>query len=249
MAKTCGGHNSNYRPHLRPSSPAPAVAPPPVASPAAAATVGPVVAPDPVNLVQHRYETIVGPTPPSPPHLQPSKRPPPPKRARTSGPEESSNLRPQEHPLLPPQSSISDIPQDETPGSIIPRLIFYCGPIPGNSDYCGKDMHNELRDSMRLVQRYSLKPFMTPCQFLYPRVLIEFYQTMTSSRDPNPTTMHLSIDGREGILRATDLTATINLSIILANSTKHRQWPHPSPRDMVRILARDTSTRPMMFRR
>ena len=29
-------------------------------------------------------------------------------------------------------------------------------------------------------QRYSLLPFMTPRQFFYPRVVLEFYHTMTS---------------------------------------------------------------------
>ena len=104
-----------------------------------------------------------------------------------------------------------------------------CGPILGNSDYNGKDLRNEhfydfpafsalheLRDSMRLVQRYSLEPFMTPRQFFHPRVVIEFYQTMTSRRDPNAIALHFSVDGREGILRATDIAATFNLPIVLA---------------------------------
>ena len=63
---------------------------------------------------------------------------------------------------------------------------------------------------------------MTPRQFFYPRVVIEFYQTITSRRDPNPTTLHLSIDGREGILRATDIAATFNLQVVLANSAEFR---------------------------
>ena len=58
----------------------------------------------------------------------------------------------------------------------------------------------ELRDSMLLVQRYSLEPFMTPRWFYYPRVVIEFYHTMTSRRDPNQKAIHFSIDGRQGIL-------------------------------------------------
>ena len=90
---------------------------------------------------------------------------------------------------------------------------------------------------------------MTPRRFFYPWVVIEFYQTMTSKRDPNPIALHFSIDDREGILRATDITATFNLPVVLANLAKHRQWPHPSPREMVRILSRDTSTGPIMFRR
>ena len=64
---------------------------------------------------------------------------------------------------------------------------------------------------------------MTPCQFFYPRVVIEFYQTMTSRRDHNPTALHFSIDGHEGILRASNITATFNLPVALANSADYRQ--------------------------
>ena len=72
---------------------------------------------------------------------------------------------------------------------------------------------------------------------------------MTSKRDRNPTTLHFSIDGREGILQASDITATFNLPIALANSVDYRQWPHPSPWEMVHILSRDTSAGSIMFRR
>ena len=78
MTKTRDGHSSNYRPRVRPSSPALAIAPPPATpgliaapdpvAPAMAATTGPAAASDPATLVQRRYKTRVGPTPPSPPH-------------------------------------------------------------------------------------------------------------------------------------------------------------------------------------
>ena len=107
----------------------------------------------------------------------------------------------------------------------------------------------ELRDSMLLVQRYSLEPFMIPCWFFYPRLVIEFYYTMTSRREPNSTAIHFFIDGRPKILRASDIAATYNLSVVLANSVDYRQWPHPSPREMVRILSRDTIAGTILFRR
>ena len=102
---------------------------------------------------------------------------------------------------------------------------------------------------MRLVQRYSLESFMTPRQFFYPRVVIEFYHTMTSRREPNPTAIHFTIDGRPGILRAIDIAATFNLPVVLANSADYRQWPHPSTREMVCLLSRDTTTGSILFRR
>ena len=90
---------------------------------------------------------------------------------------------------------------------------------------------------------------MTPRWFFYPRVVIKFYHTMTSRRIPHPTTIHFSIDGCEGTLRASDIAATFNLPVVLANSDEYRQWPHPSPREMVRLLTRDTTTRSIILER
>ena len=90
---------------------------------------------------------------------------------------------------------------------------------------------------------------MTPCRFFYPRVVIEFYHMMTSKKDPNPTAIHFSIDGRPRILRATDIAATFNLPVVLADSTDYRQWPHSSTREMVRLLSRDTTVGSILFRR
>ena len=71
--------------------------------------------------------------------------------------------------------------------------MFTSDPIPGNVDLRARDFHGEpyydipalttderFRDSMRLIRQYSLLPFMTPRQFYYPRVVLEFYHTMTS---------------------------------------------------------------------
>ena len=102
---------------------------------------------------------------------------------------------------------------------------------------------------MRLVHRYSLEPSITPRRIFYPRVIVNFYQTMTSRQDPHPTAMHFSIDGREGILRASDIAAILNIPVILANSAEYRQWPHPSPREMVRLLSRVTRVGSILFRR
>ena len=90
---------------------------------------------------------------------------------------------------------------------------------------------------------------MTSCQFYYPRVVIEFYHTMTSRREPNSTAIHFSIDGRLGILRASDITAAFHLQVVLANSADYRQWPHPLTKEMVRLLARDTTAGTILFRR
>ena len=120
------------------------------------------------------------------------------KRARTSGPRESSRSRPK--PSQSPAAQIPTRPSPQlSPASRIRRPLFHCDPIPGNVDYHAKDFHGEFfydipalatdprfQDSMQLVHRYSLLPFMTPRKFCYPRVVLEFYHTMTSWGLSNP---------------------------------------------------------------
>ena len=102
---------------------------------------------------------------------------------------------------------------------------------------------------MRLIRQYSLLPFMTPRQFFYPRVVLEFYHTMTSRGVPSPLELRFSIDGSPGVLRAADITTALGLPVALANSVGYRQWPQPSHREMVRCLARDTKAGPILFHR
>ena len=90
---------------------------------------------------------------------------------------------------------------------------------------------------------------MIPRQFFYPRVVLEFYHTMTSWGVPSSLEIRFSIDGRPWVLRAADITAALGLPVVLANSTDYRQWPQPSQREMVRCLARDTTSGPIFFRR
>ena len=265
MAKTRRG--SAFRPRVRRSSPPPtggsSAAPPAAAvAPLDAAQGSAVVGSSAVELAPRQYHTRVGPTPPSQPHPRPARRAPPSKRARTSSPGESSNSRPQEPQSPPHQSPTKAPPFDLFPASIIRWPLFHCNPIPGNADCSERELHArvhydlpdfsqdpELQDSMLLVQQYSLGSFMTPRQFFYPRVVIDFYHTMTSRLEPNPTAIHFSIDGRPGILRASNIIATFNLVVVLANSAAYRQWPHPSPRKMVRLLSGDTTVGMIMFRR
>ena len=174
--------------------------------------------------------------PPLPVHPRPRRIAPPSKRARTSGPRESSHSQPQGlTPVSPTQAPVGGSPQALSPGSLFRRPLFYYGSIACNVDCSTKSFHNEnyydisgfaalseLRDSMCLVQRYSLKPFMVLRQYFYPRVVIESYQTMTSRRERHSTILHFSIDDGEGILRASDIAATFNLPMALANSANYR---------------------------
>ena len=109
--------------------------------------------------------------------------------------------------------------------------MFTNDPIPGNVDLRARDFHGEpfydvpaltagpwFRDSMRLITQYSLLPFMTPRQFYYPRVVLEFYHTMTSRGVSSPLELRFSIDGRPGVLRAADITDALGMPAELANS-------------------------------
>ena len=90
---------------------------------------------------------------------------------------------------------------------------------------------------------------MTPFRYFYPRVVIEFYHTMTSRREATPTALYFSIDDRPGILWASNITAALHLPVVLANVVDYRQWPHPSTKEMVRLLSMDTTTGTVLFRR
>ena len=108
---------------------------------------------------------------------------------------------------------------------------------------------HRFKDSMRLIEHYSLLPFMMLRQYYYPRVVLQFYHLMTSRGAPSPLELRFTIDDRPGVLRAADISAALGLQIPQANSGGYRDWPHPPQREMVRILARDTIAGPVLFRR
>ena len=181
MVRTRGG--SGLRPRVRFSTPereeqapVPAPVPDPVPAP-----VPEVVLEEPQGF--RRYQTRMGPRAPSPVPQQRSRRARPSKRARTSGPGESSSYRPQPSPATSAVEATSS-PQLSS-ASRIRRPLFVRHPIPGNVRLHSRDFHGEsyydvpalmadhrFRDSMRLIEHYSLLPFMTPRQFYYPRVVI-----------------------------------------------------------------------------
>ena len=166
----------------------------------------------------------MGPRAPSPvPHRR-SRRARPSKRARTSSPGESSSSRPQPSPATSAAEATSS-PQ-LSPASRIRRPLFVRNPIPGNVRLHRRDFHQEsyydvpalmadhrFRDSMRLIEHYSLLPFMTPRQYYYPRVVLQFYHSMTSRGAPSPLEVRFTIDDRPGVLRAADISAALGLQI------------------------------------
>ena len=189
-----------------------------------------------------------------------SRRAQPSKGARTSGPGESASTRPQPSPVTSAVEATSS-PQ-LSPASRMRRPLFVGNPIPGNVRLHRREFHQEsyydvpaltadprFRDSMRLIEDYSLLPFMTPRQYYYPLVVLQFYHSMTSQGAAGPLKLQFSIDDRPGVLRAADISADLGLRIPPTNSEGYRAWAHPPHREMVRILARDTTAGQVLFRR
>ncbi|RVW57926.1 hypothetical protein CK203_112445 [Vitis vinifera] len=124
-------------------------------------------------------------TPIAPTQIPP--RSPPTKKAKTSELGESSRA---------PRDSQSQPPPTRRP-------ILASSPIEGNSDCRSRAFHveayfdhsilqqPELGDSYRLLERYHLVPFMTPPQFFYPRVALDFYQSMTTRGVPIAEAFHI----------------------------------------------------------
>ena len=100
-----------------------------------------------------------------------------------------------------------------------------------------------------LIEDYSLLPFMTPRQHYYPRVVLQFYHSMTSRGADGSRELQFSIDDRHGVLRAADVSTALGLRIPPANVEGYRDWAHPPHREMVRSLARDTTAGPVFYRR
>ena len=198
-----------------------------------------------------RYQTRMGPRAPSPVPERRSRRARPSKRARTSGPGESSSSRPQSSPVTSTAEATSS-PQ-LSPASRIRRPLFIGNPIPGNVRLYHREFHHEsyydVPTLMVDIVHYSLLPFMRPRQYYYPRVVLQFYHSMTSRGAAGPLELQFSIDDRPGVLRAADIAAVLGLHIPPANAEGYRAWAHPPQREMVRILARDITAGPVLFRR
>ena len=176
------------------------------------------------------------------------------------------NIRPGESSSSRPKPSSSPAAAEErssphlSPTSRIRRPLFTWTPIPRNVDLRARDFHEEsfydvpaltadprFRDSMRLITKYSLLPFMTPRQFYYPRVVLQFYHSMTSRGVPSQLELRFTIDDRPRGLRAADISAALGLPAELANFGGYRDWSQPSQREMVHCLARDTTAGPVLF--
>ncbi|RVW33160.1 hypothetical protein CK203_094857 [Vitis vinifera] len=242
MPKTRGGLSAS------PSSPTPrphqstmgGAASPPVQDPAIPPSEGGTPS-------QRRYPTRRPPTEPVPPVDQ-AKRPasrPPAKRTKFSGPGEPSHA---------PQAE----PPTETLGfcgyssETVIRLPMIAGPpIEGNLDCRDRSFHSEtyfdiealrqqpeLRDSFRLLQRYHMEHLLTPRQFYYPRVVLDFYQSMTTRGLRNPTLIQFTIDGRQGAIGARHIAEALRIPYEPVIQADFREWSSFSQSDMHKVQRR-----------
>ena len=223
MVRTRGG--SRLRSRVRFSTPereTPALVPAPVPS-----LVPEAVPEEPQGF--RRYQTLMGPRAPLPVPQRRARRARPSKRARTSGPGESSSSRPPPSPVTSAAETTSS--QQLSPGSRIRRPMYVGHPISGNNALHSRDFHQEsfydvpalradprFRDSMRLIEDYSLLAFMTLRQYYYPRVVLQFYHSMTTRGVAGLLELHFSIDDRPRVLKAADISAALGLRIPPANA-------------------------------
>ncbi|RVW87087.1 hypothetical protein CK203_048338 [Vitis vinifera] len=152
-------------------------------------------------LAQHFLSSNQPPPEPSVHHI-------PSKGARTSGPGETSR-----HAQLDPQTPAnSQRSSGIAPEAIIKRPMVTVPPIEGNSDCRARPFHFELYFDIEAME------------FFYPRVAMNFYQSMTTQGAQSLTTIHFSIDGRQGILEARHIAEALHIPYEPEDSTHFWEW-------------------------
>nr|CAN77755.1 hypothetical protein VITISV_012341 [Vitis vinifera] len=197
-----------------------------------------------------RYETRRPPTTPGASSSRPKKSAshPPKKKARISASVEPSE--PSSEPQ--PTTTESQIPSRMTPEVIIRRPMVTQPPIEGNLDCQARPFHSELcfdretfrlqpelKDSFHLLQRYHLEHLMTPRDFFYPRVALDFYQSMTTHRVRDSTIIHFTIDGRHEKVHRKKLLRADAISLLfprlLCQILEHLGYPYEPQLERKRI--------------
>ncbi|KAL6332948.1 hypothetical protein AAG906_019956 [Vitis piasezkii] len=93
-----------------------------------------------------------------------------------------------------------------------------------------------------------MEHLLTPRDFFYPRVAMDFYQSMTTKQVRDPTLIHFTIDGRHGILGARHIAEALQIPYEPSHFEDFRVWTSPTELEMVHILSRGASTRPHLLR-
>ena len=90
---------------------------------------------------------------------------------------------------------------------------------------------------------------MTPREFFYPRVAMDFYQSMTTQDAQSPTAIHFSIDGRQGILEAKHIAEALHIPYEPVDPTHFQEWAPIFQQEIVCILSRGTSGDSFLLRK
>ncbi|RVW62451.1 Retrovirus-related Pol polyprotein from transposon 17.6 [Vitis vinifera] len=162
---------------------------------------------------------------------QPALESPPSRPASGSRPSRPSRPSQPSQPASEPQSSQplpsdSQIPSGMTPEMIIKRPMLTQPPIEAPA-----------QGLLPSAPEYHMEQLLTPRDFFYPRVAMDFYQSMTTHHVRDPTVIHFTIDGRHGILGARHIAEALRIPYEPARPEDYRVWTNPSPSDIVRILS------------
>ncbi|RVW80780.1 hypothetical protein CK203_050688 [Vitis vinifera] len=83
-----------------------------------------------------------------------------------------------------------------------------------------------------------MEHLLAPRDFFYPRVVTDFYQTMTTKEVRNPTLIHFIIDGRHGILGARHIAEALQIPFEPTQFDNFKAWTNPTELEMVSTLSR-----------
>ncbi|RVW81609.1 hypothetical protein CK203_049456 [Vitis vinifera] len=161
-----------------------------------------------------------------------------------------------------PPTKDSQVPVGIPLKTVIRRPMIVGPPIEGNLDCRDRSFHSEtwfdieLSDSSQssgihsvCYKRYHMEHLLTPRKFYYPRVVLDFYQSMTTRGVRNPTLIYFTIDGHQGIIGACHIAEALRIPYEPVTQADFKEWSSFSPRDMVHILSRGTSTTSVLTRR
>ena len=93
-----------------------------------------------------------------------------------------------------------------------------------------------------------MEQLLTPRDFFYPRVAMDFYQSMTTQQVRDPTLIHFTIDGRHGILGARHMAEALHIPYEPSHFDEFKAWANPSQLEMVHILSGGASRNPYLLR-
>ena len=134
-------------------------------------------------------------------------------------------------------------------------------PIEGNLDCRGRLFHSELcfdiatfrfqselAQSFNLLRRYHMEHLLTPRDFFYTRIAMDFYQSMTTKQVRDPTLIHFTIDGRHGMLGARHIAEALQIPYEPSQFDNFKAWTSHTELEMVHTLSRGAATRSHLLR-